>query len=126
MIFVFSWLVTYQLCDATEDFIEDANASASMAAFKQGAFTTPARADDVEISVPQVQDQAIVSAAPAVHPQFVSESIHSNEHLVLLALIPQTISDHSPPGRTSGAPALIGHTNEPYVASAQSLAPPAA
>src|ERR1700730_6998744 len=63
MILVFSWLVTYQLCDATEDMVENLNDQAVVVDQIYPSLSAPQTPEsEPDAFIPQVQDQALVTS----------------------------------------------------------------
>jgi hypothetical protein len=127
MILVFSWLVTYQLCDATEDTVEDLNARAQIAAQPNPSLSAPQAPDtDPDTLVPQVRDQALVTGQSYTADQGHFVTLPSEKFATVANLVDGMEQNHSPPGYGEVLPDRIGHSNEPFVSSIQSNAPPAA
>jgi hypothetical protein len=129
VVLVFFWLQTYQLCDASEDTIEDLPVAAQMSAGSRAVLSTPTPPDDdMDGNIPSVFDQTLVHGhvfilSPLAAGRLLTHSSHAATDT--LALKP-TLRDHSPPGRPLVSPAAIGSSNEPFILSSRSLAPPAA
>jgi hypothetical protein len=127
VLLLFSWLQTYQLCDASEDTIEDLPNKAQMAAGHQSFLSRPAIPDDdADDQVPQVFEQTLLpSAISQATPLVLSRilPVQQNFVFVLLAIAPAS-KDLSPPDVRASTTDTIGCCNQTFVASTRSLAPP--
>jgi hypothetical protein len=127
MVLVFSWLVTYQLCDATEDTVEDMSDRAVVVAQPQPSLSAPqAPENEPDALVPQVQDQALVTDHVVLERQTQSISLPQGETVAATAAPLQILGDHHPPGLQIACTSHVGHSNNLFVSTAQSNAPPAA
>jgi hypothetical protein len=127
MILTFSWLVTYQLCDATEDTVEDLDAQVVVAAQTNLSLSAPQAPDtDPDAFVPQVQDQALVTGQSFIMQHSYVVVVPFEKSVTLASGITRIERDHSPPEHCDVLPSHLGHSNNPFVVSIQSNAPPAA
>src|SRR5438445_8296696 len=127
MVLVFSWLVTYQLCDATEHMLEDLNDRASVAAQPHPSLSTPQMPEtEPDALIPQVQNQALVTGQVPLMHQGQSISLPLEKVNVVTSAPTRIPQDHHPPGSQNDSLCRVRHSNNPFVSSVQRNAPPAA
>jgi hypothetical protein len=127
MVLVFSWLVTYQLCDATEDTVEDLNDRAVVVAQPHPSLSAPQLPEtEPDALVPQVQDQALVTGNIVLEHRTQTISLPQVETPAAASAPTRTVLDHHPPGWQTACASHVGHSNNLFVSSIQSNAPPAA
>jgi hypothetical protein len=127
LVLVFSWLQTYQLCDASEDIIQDLP---DMAQITSGHKTTlseaPAPDEDADAQIPQVFEQTLTQGGEStLSPLIAVEWQLPFQSRVLASFVDVPDSRSlSPPNDLSTG--LVGHSNDVFIPSKRTLAPPLA
>jgi len=134
LLFAFAWLWTYQLCDASEDAIENLDARAEIAAHQHASLRAPLLPDnDPDVLLAPVVDNTLMQSSTvsilSVSP-FVKEGLRGiSQHGPVVKIASNSpaspFAKGGPPTSSNHRP-HIGHSNQPFVSSIQSNAPPAA
>ena len=125
---VVTWLTGYQICDASEDAAEQIAACVQIA-LAGTSFSAPTAPDeDADALIPIVVGQSLTLQSVLLEaPQRISWIPRGLHQTPASALITLDHHDLSPPGRWEFLSSdLLGHSNQRWIPSIRSLAPPAA
>lgn len=129
ILLLFAGLQTYQLCDASQDLIEDLPSNSQVASRHETFLSRPvAPDDDADDQIPQVFDQTLMpSAFSLIGSLALSQTLFVEQDVVLAsAAVAPVPKDLSPPVVRDANSNCLGYSNQTFVATLRSLAPPVA
>lgn len=124
-LFMFLWLQTYQLCDASEDVIEALPIATQMLSGHRVILRAPVPPEDDDAAGPSVFDQTLTQGDPQAGTRgIVFYSKAAPQPTISIPMAKANVQGLSSPNDRS--PWAIGFSNDVFVPANGSLAPPLA